>query len=45
MVDLFDLNVDALLVRQSKEKDILEDTDVFMFSDKEEFENFSEEGK
>lgn len=45
IADLFEVTVDELLGRQSKEKDIFDDADALMFSDKEGFQNLSEEEK
>ncbi|WP_271401546.1 helix-turn-helix domain-containing protein [Salinicoccus roseus] len=45
IADLFEVTVDELLGRQSREKDIFDEADVLMFSDKEGFDNLSEEEK
>ncbi|OZT77781.1 helix-turn-helix domain-containing protein [Salinicoccus roseus] len=45
IADFFDIGIDELLGRQSREKDIFDDADALMFSDKEGFENLSEEEK
>ncbi|MEZ2459345.1 helix-turn-helix domain-containing protein [Salinicoccus roseus] len=45
IADFFDIGIDELLGRQPKEKDIFDDADALMFSDKEGFENLSEEEK
>lgn len=45
IADFFDIGIDELLGRQPKEKDIFDEADALMFSDKEGFENLSEEEK
>lgn len=45
IADYFGVTLDELNGRQPKEKDIFEDADALMFSDKEGFENLSEEEK